>query len=207
MTREKPKAWAKWVSFIEYWYNTTYHTSFKTTPYEVLYGQPPPNPIAYVQGQCLVDVVDRTLAARKSMIQLLQFHLERAQQRMKVVVDAKRSDKFDIEQWVYLKLQPRRQVSLRTGKYKLNPKYYGPFQVIQRVGQVAYKLELPSSSLIHTVFHVSQLKKYKGPIPDSIPTDSFICHVKERPRKGQNQIKTGQKGKRGEAGKSLKQLQ
>ncbi|GKE03883.1 retrotransposon-related protein [Tanacetum coccineum] len=143
MSGEKPKAWATWVNLAEYWYNTTYHTSLKTTPYEVLYGQPPPNPIAYVQGQCLVDVVDRILAARE----------------------------FDIRQWVYLKLQPHRQVSFRTGKYnKLNPKYYGPFQVIQRVGQVAYKLELPSSSLIYPVFHVSQLKKYKGPIPDSTPT-------------------------------------
>ncbi|GJU22459.1 reverse transcriptase [Tanacetum coccineum] len=105
ISREKPKAWAKWVSLAEYWYNTTYDTSLKTTPYEVLYGQPPPNPIAYVQGQ--VDTVDRTLAARESMIQLLQFYLERSQQRMKVVVDAKRSDReFDIGQWVYLKLQP-----------------------------------------------------------------------------------------------------
>nr|GEY75626.1 hypothetical protein [Tanacetum cinerariifolium] len=127
---------AKWVSLAEYWYNTTYHTSLKTTPYEVLFGQPPPNHIAYVQGQCLVDIVDRTLAARESMIPLLQFYLERVQQRMKDVVDAKRTDKeLDIEQWVYLKLQPHRQVSLRT-----------------------------------EMFHLFQLKKYKGPIPDSIPT-------------------------------------
>nr|GEV28393.1 hypothetical protein [Tanacetum cinerariifolium] len=68
MSGEKPKAWSKWVSFAEYWYNTTYHTSTKTTSYEVLYGQPPPNPIADIQGQCLVDVVDRTLAAREAMI-------------------------------------------------------------------------------------------------------------------------------------------
>ncbi|GJY87370.1 retrotransposon-related protein [Tanacetum coccineum] len=63
-----------------------------------------------------VDVVDRTLAARESMILLLQFYLERAQQRMKDVADAKRSDReFDIGQWVYLKLQAHRQVSFRTG--------------------------------------------------------------------------------------------
>ncbi|GJS76443.1 retrotransposable element Tf2 [Tanacetum coccineum] len=68
MTYEKPKAWSKWVSLAKYWYNTTYHTSIKTIPYEVLYGQPPPNHIAYVQGQCLVDVVDRTLTAREAMI-------------------------------------------------------------------------------------------------------------------------------------------
>ncbi|GJY31879.1 putative ribonuclease H-like domain-containing protein, partial [Tanacetum coccineum] len=99
---------------------------------------------------CLVDAVDRTLAAREAMIQLLQFYLERAQQRMKGIANAKRTDReYRMDDWVYLKLQPHRQVSLRTSKYsKLNPKYYGPFQVIQKVGQVAYKLALPSSSLI-----------------------------------------------------------
>ncbi|GKE15046.1 transposon ty3-G gag-pol polyprotein [Tanacetum coccineum] len=108
---EKPKPWSKWFTLAEYWYNTTYHTSIKTTPYEVLYRQPPPNPIAYIQGQCLVDVVDKTLAATEAMIQLLQFHLERAQNRMKTIADAKRTDReFEVGQWVYVKLQPHRQV-------------------------------------------------------------------------------------------------
>ncbi|GJY12541.1 RNA-directed DNA polymerase, eukaryota [Tanacetum coccineum] len=52
---DKPKAWPKWVSLADYWYNTNHHTPTNVTPYELLYGQPPPNPIAYVQGQSLVD--------------------------------------------------------------------------------------------------------------------------------------------------------
>ncbi|GJV24670.1 RNA-directed DNA polymerase, eukaryota [Tanacetum coccineum] len=118
--------------------------------------------------KCLVDVVDRTLAATEAMIQLLQFHLERAQNRMKTIADAKRTDReFEVGQWVYVKLQPHRQVTVRLGKYNnLNPKYYGPFQILKRVGQVAYQLELPITSHIHPVFHVSQLKMYKGPIPN-----------------------------------------
>ncbi|GJS77525.1 chalcone isomerase [Tanacetum coccineum] len=88
---------------------------------------------------------------------------------MKAIVDAKRTDReFAVGQWVYLKLQPHRKVFVRMGKYnKLNQKYYGPFQVVQRVGQVAYKLELLSTSQIHPVFHVSQLKKYKGLVPNA----------------------------------------
>lgn len=117
----------------------------------------------------MVDSVDRTLAAREAALQLLKFHMERAQQRMKVVADASRTDReFEVGQWVLLKLQPHRQVIVRTGKYnKLNPKYYGPFQIIQRIGKVAYKLELPLTSQIHPVFHISQLKKYKGPTPNT----------------------------------------
>ncbi|GJW60290.1 gypsy/ty3 retroelement polyprotein [Tanacetum coccineum] len=63
-------------------------------------------------SQCLVDAMDRTLVAREVMIQLLKFHFERAQNRMKAIADAKRTDKeFEVGQWVYLKLQPHRQVT------------------------------------------------------------------------------------------------
>ncbi|GJR48057.1 reverse transcriptase [Tanacetum coccineum] len=48
--REKPKEWSKWLSLTEYWYNTNFYTSIQTTPYEAVYGQPPPSPIAYIQG-------------------------------------------------------------------------------------------------------------------------------------------------------------
>ena len=62
-----------------------------------------------------------------------------------------------------MKLQPYRQRSLKpTALGKLSPKFYGPFQVLHKVGEVAYKLDLPASSLIHLVFHVSCLKAKLG---------------------------------------------
>ncbi|GJR51102.1 transposon ty3-G gag-pol polyprotein [Tanacetum coccineum] len=55
------------------------------------------------------------------------------------------------------------QVTIRQGKQnKFSPKYFGPFEVIAKVGQVAYKLKLPPQSQIHDVFHVSQLEKVHG---------------------------------------------
>ena len=45
---------------------------------------------------------------------------------------------------------------------KLSPKYYGPFKVLQNIGTMAYKLELPASSQVHPFFHVSGLKKVIG---------------------------------------------
>ncbi|XP_071698228.1 uncharacterized protein [Rutidosis leptorrhynchoides] len=86
---------------------------------------------------------------------------------MKNLADSRCTDRtLTVGSWAYVKLQPHRQVTLRAGKYnKLSPKYYGPFQVCERVGQVAYKLVLPEMAQIHPVFHISQLREHKGPTP------------------------------------------
>lgn len=83
---------------------------------------------------------------------------------MKWYADQRRSEReLQVRDWVYLKLQPYRQTSIALRKHlKLCPKFYGPNKVLQRVGKVAYKLELPTNSLIHPVFHVSLLKKRIG---------------------------------------------
>ncbi|GKC53698.1 retrotransposable element Tf2 [Tanacetum coccineum] len=79
--------------------------------------------------------------------------MKRAQDRIKNLADKDRSDReFDVDTWVYLKLQPYRQVTVRQNKHhKLSPKYFGPFKIIQRVGKVSYKLQLPESSPVPSV--------------------------------------------------------
>ena len=64
---------------------------------------------------------------------------------------------------VYLRLQPYQQSSLKKkGAEKLKPRFYGPYKIIQKVGEIAYELELPAESKIYNVFHVSNLKKAVG---------------------------------------------
>lgn len=157
MSGEKPKEWVQWLSMAEFWYNTNFHTSIQTTPFEVLYGQAPPIHMPYLPGESSVDAVDRTMVVREQVISMLKFHLLRAQNRMKSLADKHRTDRsFEVGVWVYLKLQPYRQTTARQSPYnKLSAKYYGPFQVVEKIGTLAYKLQLPSGSQIHPVFHVS----------------------------------------------------
>lgn len=86
----------------------------------------------------------------------------------------------------FLRLQPFKQHSLRWSKVgKLAPKFFGPFQILQKVGSVAYKLDLPSTSGVHPVFHVSCLKAKVGhsvtPIPSLPPVDAN-GHINPEPK-------------------------
>ena len=91
----------------------------------------------------------------------LKFHLIRAQSKMKVAADAhKRDVQFEEGDLVYLKIQPYIQHSLANCRNeKLEPRHYGPSEVLEKIEAVAYKLKLPPYATIHLVFHISQLRK------------------------------------------------
>ncbi|GJV43665.1 hypothetical protein Tco_1428201 [Tanacetum coccineum] len=114
----------------------SYHTAIKTTPFQAVYGQLPPTHISYNKRDSMVKAVDTSLVARESIIQLLKFHIKRAQDKMKSLANKSRSERdFELETWAYL-LQPYRQVTIRQGKHhKLSPKYFGPFKIIQKIGK------------------------------------------------------------------------
>ena len=98
-------------------------------------------------------------------VSLIRKRLLAAQSRQKSYADVRRRPlEFEVGDHVFLKVMPKRGV-VRFGKCgKLSPRFIGPFEILERVGIVAYRLALsPSMSGVHEVFHVSMLRKY---IPD-----------------------------------------
>lgn len=154
-------SWENHLPLVEFAYNNSYQASIKAAPYEALYGRKCRTPL------CWNEVGERQLAGPELVqqttdkIQVIRDRIKVAQDRQKSYADKRRKPiEFQIGDKVMLKVSPWKGVS-RFGKGgKLSPRYVGPFVIKDRVGEVAYKLELlVELHGIHNTFHVSNLKK------------------------------------------------
>jgi hypothetical protein len=127
----------------------------------VLYGHKPKHFGIQDTEVCQVQELDKWMQERELMSALIKQHLVRAQLTMKQQADKKCSEvSFAIGDQVFVKLQPYVQSSLaQRAHQKLAFKFFGPYTIAEKIGDVAYRLILPPSSSIHPVFHISQLKK------------------------------------------------
>ena len=155
--------WDRLVKLMEFSYNNSYHSRIGMVPFEVLYGWKCRFFLYWGEvGEKLItgpDLVKRTV----EKIKMIRKRLKVAEDRSESGAESKRRP-LELQPGkknVYLKVSPTKEV-MRFGKSsKLSPRYLGPYEVLDRVGLLAYWLALPLAlSRIHNVFHVSQLRKY-----------------------------------------------
>ena len=149
------------------------------TPFMALYGYHPPSVTSYLRENSKFQAVEHHIEHQQQVLQILKDNLVFAQNRMKQQADQHRNERsFDVGNWVFLWLQPYKQMSLKQAKKdnKLSPKYYGLYMVLQKIGTMAYKLELPAASQLHPDFHVSCLNKVIG---DKLPVQTILLELDE----------------------------
>ena len=153
--------WDTHLPLIEFSYNNSYHTSIQAAPFEALYGRKCRSPL------CWAEVGDRQLTGPEIIeettekISQIRERMKAAQDRQKSYADRRRKPlEFQVGERVLLKVSPWKGVARFGKRGKLNPRYIGPFEIIARVGPVAYKLRLPEELAgVHDTFHVSNLRK------------------------------------------------
>ncbi|KAJ9548848.1 hypothetical protein OSB04_021391 [Centaurea solstitialis] len=168
-------SWDSHLPLVEFSYNNSYHASIGMPPYEMLYGRRCRTPVCWGEvGQRELgstEIVQKTTEG----IQLIRDRLRAAQSRQKSYVDKRRSDlEFNVGDKVLLKVSPWKGVIRFRKRGKLGPRFIGPFEIVARVGKVAYRLELPPElSQIHNTFHVSQLRKCLADESAHVPIDDI----------------------------------
>ncbi|GKA21206.1 putative nucleotidyltransferase, ribonuclease H [Tanacetum coccineum] len=154
--------WDEYLCLVEFAYNNSWHASIKGAPFELLYGRKCRAPICWnevgervIEGPELVEVTNEKVAIAKEK-------LKEARSRQKSYADRhRRALEFKPGDRVFLKVSPCRGVRHFGLKGKLSPRFIGPFEILDRVGEVSYRLALPSQlSHVHNVFHVSLLRGY-----------------------------------------------
>nr|GEW56862.1 putative reverse transcriptase domain-containing protein [Tanacetum cinerariifolium] len=174
------KGWVNHLPLVEFSYNNSYHASIKASLFEALYGRKCRSPVCWNEvGEFHLIGPKIVQETTKKIIQIKQ-RMQAARDRQKSYADLKRKPmEFQVGDKVMLKVSPWKGV-VRFGKRgKLNPRYVGPFNVLERVADVAYKLDLPEElSRVHNTFHVSNMKKCHADEPLVVPLDGL--HMEDK---------------------------
>ncbi|GJY35152.1 putative reverse transcriptase domain-containing protein [Tanacetum coccineum] len=154
-------SWDVHLSLVEFSYNNSYLSSVRCASFEALYGRKCRSLIMWAEfeeGQLIGPELEQKATEKISQI---KDRLKAARDRQKIYADKRRKPlEFSVGDYVLLKVSPWKGVVHFEKKGKLAPRFVGPFEIIEKVGPVAYRLDLPEElNGVHDTFHVSNLKK------------------------------------------------
>nr|GEV62288.1 retrotransposon protein, putative, Ty3-gypsy subclass [Tanacetum cinerariifolium] len=155
--------WDDYICLVEFAYNNSWHASIKCAPFEMLYDRKCRASICWDQvGECVIEGPEM-IEVTNEKVAVAKEKLKEARTRQKSYADKHRKSlEFQPGDHVFLKVSPARGVRRFGIKGKLSPRFIGPFEILDRVGEVSYRLALPPQlSHVHNVFHVSLLRGYK----------------------------------------------
>jgi hypothetical protein len=158
---DKPSIWEDYLHLVEFAYNNGYQASLKISPFEALYGRKCNTPISWDNPADREIIGPKLLGEMEEKLLKIKQNLKATQDMQKSYSDKGRTHRdFKVGDHVFLKVKAIRS-SLKLGNCsKLATKYCGPFEILERIGLVAYMLAFSACMTIHNVFHVSLLKKY-----------------------------------------------
>ncbi|MCO5611276.1 hypothetical protein L7F22_065528 [Adiantum nelumboides] len=171
---EHKATWKHYLPLVEYAYNNTVHTSTGKVPFEIVEGGKKVPPI--LQTKDKIFEADKYVQNTDEAYRKIKLALEKTQSKQKKAADRHRRELvFSLGDWVLLRFEKARLRKMK-GKERLFPKlgmrYYGPFQVCDKISDVAYRLKLPEDWKIHNAFHVSLLRPFVGDMPeDMVPEE------------------------------------
>ena len=154
--------WEENLPLVEFAYNNSYQGIIQMAPYEALYRRPCRSPLCWIEVGESSITGPYLIRDTSEKVSLIRQRLLMDQSRQKSYTDVRhRPLEFEVVDHVFLKVMPKKGV-VRFGKRgKLSPRFISPFEILERVGIVAYRLALPPNmSGVHKVFHVSMLRKY-----------------------------------------------
>ena len=167
--------WDRHIPLVEFMYNNSFQSSIGMAPYEALYGRKCRTPLCWTELSEKKVIGPDLIQETEEKVKMIRERLKVANDRHKSYADMKRKDiRYEIDETVFLKLSPWKKV-MRLGKNgKLSPRFISPYEVIEKVGPMAYRLALPPDlEKICNVFHVSMLWRYRSDPSQVVSSDTI----------------------------------